>query len=94
MVNPSKTVATTGSDIEHSLKLNSDIACPAGFAAPPFIQLKYQQEKHGALLKTAKKVMEDPLLLRKVSDRVYELMLADLRYQRERNRNYGRGFNG
>jgi hypothetical protein len=30
--------------------------------------------------------------MRKLSDRVYELMLEDLRNQRERSRNYGGSF--
>lgn len=36
------------------------------------------------------KVLKEPLLLKKLSDRVYELMLEDIRSQRERNRNYKR----
>ncbi|MEQ8970833.1 MAG: hypothetical protein RIE73_10605 [Coleofasciculus sp. C1-SOL-03] len=40
------------------------------------------------LLKLAAKVSQDPLLLRKLSDRVYQLMQEDLRKQRERHKNY------
>lgn len=34
------------------------------------------------------KVMLDPILLRRLSNRVYELMLEDLRNQRDRSCNY------
>jgi len=34
------------------------------------------------------KIMGDPLLLRKLSDRVYELMLEELRNTRDRAGNY------
>jgi len=48
------------------------------------------QEQRTILLKLAAKVSQDPLLLRKVSDRVYQLMQEDLRKQRERYKNYRR----
>lgn len=38
--------------------------------------------------KLVEKVMLDPILLRKLSNRVYELMLEDLRNQRDRSCNY------
>ena len=38
----------------------------------------------------AEKVMLDPLLLRKLGEKVYELMLEDIRVQRDRDRNYRR----
>ncbi|MEQ8462696.1 hypothetical protein [Coleofasciculus sp. E2-BRE-01] len=48
------------------------------------------QEQRRILLKLAAKVSQDPLLLRKLSDRVYQLMQEDLRKQRERYKNYRR----
>lgn len=33
----------------------------------------------------AKQILDDPILLRKLSDRVYELMLEDWRNQRDRS---------
>lgn len=65
---------------------------PSGFAAPPLIQSNCPAQEQAALLQTASKVLNDPILLRQLSDRVYELMLEDLRYQRERSRNYGSRF--
>lgn len=38
-----------------------------------------------------KKYLSDPLELSKLTDRVYELLLEDLRCQRERVRTYGSG---
>lgn len=38
----------------------------------------------------AEKVMLDPLLLRKLSEKVYELILEDIRVQWDRDRNYKR----
>lgn len=39
----------------------------------------------------AGKYLSDPLVLSKLTDHVYELLLEDLRSQRERVRNYGTG---
>ncbi|HBL62604.1 MAG TPA: hypothetical protein DDZ80_30750, partial [Cyanobacteria bacterium UBA8803] len=50
-----------------------------------------KQQTTNNLLKLAAKVLKDPLLMRKLSDRVYHLMQEDLRNQRERTRN-SRGF--
>lgn len=38
--------------------------------------------------KLAEKILHDPLLLRKLSDRVYDLMQEEIRLQREWHRNY------
>jgi hypothetical protein len=46
----------------------------------------YSTEDPQAILKLAGKVMSDRRLLKKLSERVYELMLEDLRYQRERHK--------
>ncbi|HEY9301864.1 MULTISPECIES: hypothetical protein [unclassified Coleofasciculus] len=61
---------------------------PAGYAAPGLVPSN-DKDNQTAVSKTAAKVLRDPLLLRQLSDRVYELMLEDLRRQRERSRNYG-----
>ncbi|HIK14515.1 MAG TPA: hypothetical protein IGS53_04375 [Leptolyngbyaceae cyanobacterium M33_DOE_097] len=37
----------------------------------------------------ADQVLRDPVLLRQVCDRVYQLLLEDLRQQHERSRSYG-----
>ncbi|MBT9316667.1 hypothetical protein [Leptothoe spongobia] len=38
----------------------------------------------------AAQVLADPIMFRKLCDRVHELLQADLRYQRERAQGYGR----
>ena len=93
---PTEPKSTGNSAIEPQpgLKPSSDLTSPAGFAAPAAIQSQGQQVDRATLLNTASTVIQDPLLLRKLSDRVYELMLEDLRYQHERSRNYRSRLNG
>ena len=38
----------------------------------------------------AAQILDDPVTLRKVSDRVFELLCRDLRLQQERRQGYGR----
>lgn len=45
-----------------------------------------------AVSKLIDKILLDPMLLRKLSDRVYEVMQEDLRKQRERSGDYKRLF--
>lgn len=56
---------------------------------PPTIHTTNEQEDRAEISKLAAKVLEDPLLLQILSDRVYQLMLEDLRNQRERHGNFG-----
>lgn len=44
---------------------------------------------HASQAITAEKYLKDSLLLNKLTERVYELLLEDLRSQRERCTNYG-----
>ena len=47
-----------------------------------------QQEEQGIEIdRLSEKALKSPLLLRRVCDRVYELMKEDIRNQRERTRN-------
>lgn len=66
----------------------TEVSGPAGFAAPAFIQAGSSQSS-GTSTVLANTVLNDPLLLGKVSDRVYELLIEDLRQQQERSCNYG-----
>lgn len=61
----------------------------AGYAAPEFRQGEGECGSDEAIAKAVSKVLRDPLLLRQLSEKVYELMLKDIRNQRERSRNYG-----
>lgn len=66
--------------IQPSLTPIGDIAGTARYAASP-----------DRVTAAAKKYLSDPSELSKLTDRVYELLLEDLRCQRERVRNYGSG---
>jgi hypothetical protein len=62
---------------------------PTGYAAPASIQGS-QAEDQVALSQLAAKILQDPLAMRKLSDRVFELLREELQIERERNRGYGR----
>lgn len=67
--------------IQPSLAPIGDIAGTAGYAVVPTGSVPSA---------AAGKFLNDPLILSKLTDRVYELLLEDLRSQRERVRNYGK----
>lgn len=67
------------------------ITVPAGYAALGF-DTSDDNSDSTTLAELAAKVLEEPLLMQQLSDRVYELMQEDLRQQQERRRNYGRSF--
>ena len=71
----------TSNQIQPSQAPIGDIAGAAGYAAPP----------DDATTAAAGKYFSDPLILSKLTDRVYELLLEDMRCQRERVKNYGKG---
>ena len=79
----------TSPGTEPSLKPIGQPSVPAGYAAPAFVQRHGKTEDLAKISKVAGKVLQDPLLMRLLSDRVYKLMLEDLRRQQERSRNYG-----
>lgn len=88
----SKNTVNSSQAIAPFLPPSSGLTSPSGFAAPPLIQSNHPAREQAALLQTASKVLNDPLLLRQLSDLVYELLLEDLRYQQERSRNYNSRF--
>ena len=47
-------------------------------------------DQHQALAQLAKAILQDPVLLEQLCDRIYDLMQTDLRQQQERHRGYGR----
>lgn len=63
-------------------------AASAGYLAPALIEIA-QKSDLSRVRGLALKVLQDPLLQRELCDRVYELMLKDLRTQKERLQNYG-----
>jgi len=89
----SSEIKTSGTDLLHSLNPIGEFAAPAGYAAHgAVLQSDRKKEEQTRIAKAAAQVLQNPLLMRKLSDRVYELMLEDLRNQRERSRNYGGSF--
>lgn len=69
-----------------------DLTVPAGYTASAKIQSKLldsdSQINFKDLCKLAEEILSDPLKMRMLSDRVYQLLLEDLRLQKERSRNY------
>ena len=89
----SSEIKTSGTDLLHSLNPIGEFTAPAGYAAPfAVLQSERKKEEQTGIAKAAAQVLQNPLLMRRLSDRVYELMLEDLRNQRERSRNYGGSF--
>jgi hypothetical protein len=80
---------STGSGSQLSLLPIGELSNPVGYAAPASIQTRHGQATGGISAALASQVLRDPLLMRRLSDRVYELLLNDLRYQRERSGNFG-----
>jgi len=62
----------------------------AGYAAPASMQGNQSEEDRVALTQLAAKILQDPLAMRRLSDRVFQLLQEDLQLQQERNRGYGR----
>jgi hypothetical protein len=69
-----------------------DLTVPAGYAASAKIQSDRSdsdsQANFNDLCKLAEEIMSDPLKMRMLGDRVYQLLLEDLRLQKERSRSY------
>jgi microcompartment protein CcmL/EutN len=71
--------------IQPSVAPIGDVTGAAGYAVPT-------ATTDGAKAAVeAGKYLSDPLVLSRLTDRVYELFLEDLRCQRERVINYGKG---
>lgn len=71
--------------IQPSLAPIGDVAGAAGYAVPT------ATTDGTRAAAAAGKYLSDPLVLSRLTDRVYALLLEDLRCQRERVRNYGKG---
>lgn len=69
-----------------------DATVPAGYAAPDFVQRQGKTADLAKISKAASAVLQNPLRMRLLSDRVYELMQEDLRRQQERSGNSGGSF--
>lgn len=82
------------SDAKPSWEPIGDFAETSGYTAPARIQSHRInsgiKDNFAELSKAAAEIMGDPLQMLRLADKVYELMLEDLRHQKERSRNYGR----
>jgi hypothetical protein len=71
----------------------SELAGPAGYTAPAQILSNRAhdiKENFAELSKLSAEILGNPLQKMMLADKVYQLMLEDLRHQKERSRNYGR----
>ncbi|MEM6612192.1 MAG: hypothetical protein AAF652_08045 [Cyanobacteria bacterium P01_C01_bin.72] len=66
----------------------NDLSSPAGFIAPAKIQTNLEQQDFEAISQAASKILENPLEIRQLAERVYQLMQDDLRLQSDRSGNY------
>ncbi len=61
----------------------------AGYGATAGILSELKTEDLAAISQLAGEIMQNPLTIRSLSDRVYQLMLEDLHNQQQRRINYG-----
>lgn len=63
---------------------------PTAYAAPVHFSETLQPDELAILSQLSAELLQNPLALQQLSDRVLELMRQDLRLQRERHHGYGR----
>ena len=73
-----------------SWKPNSDLGIPAGFIIPAKIQTNLSDKEFKQISQAAAKILQNPLEVAQLADKVYELIKADLHAQRDRNGNFRR----
>jgi hypothetical protein len=56
---------------------------------PTHRTLPAQDQEDDSAPRSKAEILRDPAMLQLLSEKVYELLLEDLRIQKERNRNYG-----
>lgn len=78
--------------IQPSLDPISEPAGPGGFSPSTRLQDLSARKGGEHLSAMVQLVLRDPLRMRQLSDRVYELLLEDLRNSQERHINYGGRF--
>jgi len=77
-------------DIPPNWKPISELNAPAGYGASAKIQSNQSdpETNFDHLCNLAEEIRNDPLKMRLLTDRIYQLMLEDLRWQKERSMNY------
>lgn len=79
-----------GSEAPSDRMVPTPAISPGEYAAPArFLDLP-QSDDLVMLSQLAAQLLQDPLAMQQLSDRVVELLQQDLRRQRERSREYGR----
>lgn len=63
---------------------------PTAYAAPSQLAHTLDSDELHQLCQLAAEILQDPLAVQRLSDRVMTLMQHDLQLQRERNHGYGR----
>lgn len=85
----SKSSLSENAGEQPSWVLGENFPVTSSYLAPGMFQQNDRGDRT-KIKKLASKILRDPLLLRKLSDRVYELMLEDINRQKERSNNYRR----
>jgi hypothetical protein len=76
---------------ETQLSPSTEFASPMGAGAPASVQMSaHSQADLLAMNNLAQELLHDPLAMRLLCDRVYDLMAQDLQIQQDRDRGYGR----
>ncbi|XHX78666.1 MAG: hypothetical protein RBJ76_01670 [Stenomitos frigidus ULC029] len=79
-----------GSEAARDRIVPAATVAPGAYAAPArFLDLPHAEDL-AMLSQLAAQLLQDPLAVKQLSDRVVELLQHDLRLQRERNHGYGR----
>jgi len=79
-----------GSEASRDRTVPTPAVIPGAYAAPVrFLDLP-QPEDLAMLSQLAAQLLQDPLAVKQLSDRVMELLQRDLKLQRERSHGYGR----
>ena len=92
MGNAAASSAAPSASIPHSLgsvALSSPRVGPMGLAAPAQVLLEGDREAQ-AVAALAAKILEDPIAMHKLGERLFQMLQADLMIQRERSLGYGR----
>ena len=62
-----------------------NLSNPVGFIAPAKVQTNLKESDFKELSQTASEILKNPLSVRQIADRVYQLMQEDLRLQSDRH---------
>lgn len=87
---PHSRLASLGSEAPSSRFVAPAAVRPTGYAAPARFLPVSKTEEIDRLALLAAQLLQDPMAMQQLSDRVVELLQQDLKLQRERSHGYGR----